>query len=164
MLRALAKGLFNLTSAPEGSGDRHRDGCRTCGSVIGVHGAGARRESAMKEVDNGQSDDRAMRERLEKLSSSLDRKRTEQENGKRAGDDQAAAGQQTGRAIATGFRIVTELAAGVIVGCVMGWYLDAWLGTTPLFLIVFIALGTAAGFWNMMRIGTGLTGRKPRGP
>ena len=62
---------------------------------------------------------------------------------------------QTSKALALGFRIISELAAGVIVGVLLGWQLDEWTGLAPLFLIIFLMLGTAAGFWNMVKLGMG---------
>jgi ATP synthase protein I len=55
------------------------------------------------------------------------------------------------------FKISTELVAGVFVGGFIGYALDNWLmpklgvHTTPLFLIVFLLLGIAAGFINVFR-------------
>ena len=54
-------------------------------------------------------------------------------------------------AIARGFRLSTELVAGVLVGAAIGWLLDRWLGISPLGLIVFLLLGFAAGVLNVMR-------------
>jgi ATP synthase protein I len=50
-----------------------------------------------------------------------------------------------------GMRIATELVAGVLVGSVLGWYLDQWLGTKPWLFILFFLLGTAAGMMNVIR-------------
>ena len=52
---------------------------------------------------------------------------------------------------ARGFRLSTELVAGVLVGAGIGWLLDRWLGTTPWGLMVFLLLGFAAGVLNVMR-------------
>src|SRR4030095_2433187 len=46
------------------------------------------------------------------------------------------------------FRLVVELLAGVIVGGVIGWGLDRFLGTGPLFLIVMFMVGVAAGIFQ----------------
>ena len=56
-----------------------------------------------------------------------------------------------GRAIARGFRLSTELVAGVLVGAGIGWLLDWWLGSSPLGMIVFLLLGFVAGVLNVMR-------------
>ena len=54
-------------------------------------------------------------------------------------------------AMARGFRLSTELVAGVLVGAGLGWLLDRWLGNSPWGLIVFLMLGFAAGVLNVMR-------------
>ena len=54
-------------------------------------------------------------------------------------------------AMARGFRLSTELVAGVIVGAIIGWVLDRWLGISPWGMIVFLLLGFAAGVLNVMR-------------
>src|SRR5262245_56703546 len=48
-------------------------------------------------------------------------------------------------------RLSGELAAGLVVGGVIGWLLDRWLGTSPLLLIVFFLLGATAGIYNVIR-------------
>lgn len=49
------------------------------------------------------------------------------------------------------WRMVTELVAGMLLGFGIGWGLDALFGTRPLFLVVFVLLGFAAGVRVMMR-------------
>lgn len=56
-----------------------------------------------------------------------------------------------GAALGMAFRLATELVAGILVGGFIGWQLDKWLDTTPLFLLVFFALGFAAGLFNVIR-------------
>ena len=91
-------------------------------------------------------DDRAMRARLDALGRDLSGRA-----GKPPPDTPAAAGG-TGSALNLGARVMSEFVAAVAVGGFIGWQLDRWLGTSPLLLILFIALGTAAGFWSVYRV------------
>jgi len=52
-------------------------------------------------------------------------------------------------------RVATELVAGVIVGSAIGWGLDQWLGTSPLFLVLMFFLGAMAGMLNVWRMFSG---------
>lgn len=54
-------------------------------------------------------------------------------------------------AMSMGWRMVIELVVSVMVGAAMGWGLDSLFGSLPLFLIVFVLLGFAAGVRTMMR-------------
>jgi ATP synthase protein I len=42
--------------------------------------------------------------------------------------------------------------ASIAVGLAMGYFLDKWLNTSPYLLIVFTLYGTAAGFWNLLKV------------
>jgi ATP synthase protein I len=51
----------------------------------------------------------------------------------------------------SGVQAGVELVAGLIVGALIGYGLDSWLGTWPLLFIVFFFLGAAAGMLNAYR-------------
>ena len=44
-----------------------------------------------------------------------------------------------------------HLVSGVIVGMVMGFYLDKFFGTKPWLMLIFLILGILAGYKNMFR-------------
>jgi ATP synthase protein I len=90
-------------------------------------------------------DEAALSARLQRLGTRLAQANRQSENG--SGPRQTAGTS----AIARGFRLSTELVAGVLVGAVIGWLLDRWLGISPWGLIVFLLLGFAAGVLNVMR-------------
>jgi ATP synthase protein I len=50
-----------------------------------------------------------------------------------------------------GFRLSSELIAGVGVGALMGWGFDRLLSTSPFGLIVFVLVGFSAGVLNVIR-------------
>ena len=52
-------------------------------------------------------------------------------------------------------RVATELVAGVVVGALIGWALDRWLDTSPLFMLVMFFMGAIAGMLNVWRVFTG---------
>ena len=53
--------------------------------------------------------------------------------------------------MALGFRLSSELIAGVVVGAAIGWGFDRLLSTSPFGLIVFVLLGFTAGVFNVVR-------------
>ena len=53
--------------------------------------------------------------------------------------------------MARGFRLSSELIAGVAVGALLGWGFDRFLSTSPFGLIVFVLLGFTAGVLNVIR-------------
>ncbi len=50
-----------------------------------------------------------------------------------------------------GWRMVTELVAGLLIGFGIGYGIDVLLGTLPIFLVLFTLLGFAAGVKTMVR-------------
>jgi ATP synthase protein I len=90
-------------------------------------------------------DEAALSARLQRLGDRLEQanRPPESDTGPRQTADPSA--------IARGFRLSTELVAAVLVGAVIGWLLDRWLGISPWGLIVFLLLGFAAGVLNVMR-------------
>lgn len=64
-----------------------------------------------------------------------------------------------GSALGKAFRLSTELVAGVFVGGFIGWLLDGWLNMRPLFLVVFLLLGIAAGLLNAVREARKMSGQ-----
>lgn len=69
-------------------------------------------------------------------------------------DDQRSPRNMSGMGL--GFRIAIELISTVLVGVALGWALDQWLGTRPIFMVVFLFLGGAAGVMNVYRVVKGL--------
>lgn len=51
----------------------------------------------------------------------------------------------------TAWRMTLELVVGGLIGAAMGWGLDVLLGTRPVFLIVLVLLGMAAGIRTALR-------------
>lgn len=57
-----------------------------------------------------------------------------------------------------GSRVLSYLIGGLFGGAAIGWALDRLFGTSPLLLLVMLFLGTAAGFWNIIK----LSNRRPK--
>ncbi len=114
----------------------------------------------MKEVDHGNGEDRELQDRLAKLAGAIEKKRLESSEIDRKQAEAVAVGGETGKAMALGFRMLAELIAGVAVGSLIGWQIDQWSGLSPMFLIVFLMLGVIAGFWNMVKLGSGSSTRR----
>src|SRR5262245_7293478 len=99
-----------------------------------------------KKDRNGPPDDEAaLSARLQRLGKRLAHANRPSENG--SGPRQTA----DPSAIARGFRLSTELVAGVLVGAAIGWALDRWLGISPWGRIGFLLLGFAAGGLHVRR-------------
>jgi ATP synthase protein I len=101
--------------------------------------------------DQASSDEAALSARLGSLDHRLSeirdsRKIKTDQPGTESGDPAARAS-----AMALGFRLSSELIAGVVVGAVIGWGFDRLLSTSPFGLIVFFLLGFVAGVVNVVR-------------
>jgi ATP synthase protein I len=105
-----------------------------------------------------EENDDDLRARLDSLSTALDAQQKAAQDRKADSGPTDEAGRSMGRAMNLGFRVLTEFVAATVVGGLIGWKLDDWIGTSPLFLILFLALGTAAGFWSVYRIAAQPTG------
>ena len=106
----------------------------------------------MAERDGGEDEDRLLQARLEKLSSALQKQRKESLPRRDAGDGGDSG--KFGSAMGLGMRVASEFAAAIVIGGLIGWLLDRWLGTKPAFMIVFFMLGVASGVWNVIRATT----------
>lgn len=91
-------------------------------------------------MPNKESDNESFDERLK---AALKENRMVQDTS--TDDDNVAMGY--GRVMQLGI----ELFSAVAVGTGIGYFLDKWLETAPMFLIVFFFLGVAAGFINLYR-------------
>ncbi len=71
------------------------------------------------------------------------------------GPEQVPAGSAAtggGSALGVGLRVGVELVSALAVAVAIGWALDHWLRTLPLFLVIFLVLGGAAGVANVWRL------------
>ncbi len=97
--------------------------------------------------------------RLKKLSSGIAAQKEELKTGS-AKVTAPVRADGIGAAYSLAMRVMAEFVAGVIVGALLGWQLDKWLNTSPWLLIIFLLLGTVAGFWNVYRIAAAPTQSK----
>jgi ATP synthase protein I len=100
--------------------------------------------------DQSSSDEAALSARLGNLDHRLSKIR----DSRKVGTDQSGNEQDTqarASAMAMGFRLSSELVAGVLGGAALGWGFDRLLSTSPWGLIVFLLLGFTAGVINVMR-------------
>jgi ATP synthase protein I len=108
-----------------------------------------RREEERREREN-----EGLRARLDKLSNALDAQQGETRRSSGAGGlgQDGGSPASLGNAMGLAFRVLSEFVAAVIVGAFIGWWIDRVAGTTPAFLVIFLLMGAAAGFWNVYRI------------
>ena len=99
----------------------------------------------------GEGDDAELRARLATLSQKL----AETGRAPEKAATETPVDGSTSRAMSQGMRALGEFVGAVGVSAAIGWQLDSWLNTAPALLLVFLALGTAAGFWNIYRMSAG---------
>jgi len=109
-----------------------------------------------------QTDEAALSARLQRLNEGLGQVRS----AGRASESPEADRSATASGYARGFRLSSELVAGVVVGAGLGWLIDRWFHTSPWGLMIFLLLGFAAGVLNVMRTagvvaGSALDGHSP---
>jgi ATP synthase protein I len=131
--------------------------------VSGVHNmAGGTNEQGNGSRDQSSSDEAALSARL----GSLDHRLSEIRDSRKIRTDQPGSeggdGAARASAMALGFRLSSELIAGVIVGGLLGWAFDHLLSTSPWGLIVFVLLGFTAGVVNVVRSAGVAPGRTSR--
>jgi ATP synthase protein I len=109
--------------------------------------------------DHQRTDEAALSARLQRLNEGLGHARGRA--GPLPSDSRDEDRATTASGYARGFRLSSELVAGVLVGAGLGWLIDRWLGSSPWGLIVFLLLGFAAGVLNVMRSAGVLAGGVP---
>jgi len=118
------------------------------------------------ESGNGSRDKSPDEAALSARLGSLDQRLSEIHDSRKIRTDQPANGSgdgaATASAMARGFRLSSELIAGVVVGAVIGWGFDRLLSTSPWGLIVFFLLGFVAGVMNVVRSAGVVPGRTGR--
>ena len=101
-------------------------------------------DNSRNEERDTPTEEAALSARLKRLGEWL-----EQSHASYSSDASATRTDHSG--FARGFRLSSELVAGVLVGAGIGWLIDKGLGTLPWGMFVFALLGFAAGVWNVMR-------------
>jgi ATP synthase protein I len=96
-----------------------------------------------------EENDEDLRARLSRLNAAL--RAQEERRAAQSEPRKLPSGGAFGRAFSAGINVFSEFVAAIIVGAFIGWQADAWLGTKPWLLVLFLGLGTAAGFWNIYR-------------
>lgn len=82
---------------------------------------------------------------------------------KARGEDTSRPPQASMSGYAQGVRLSLEMVAAVVVGGGIGWFLDKWLDTIPLFLLIFLALGLVAGIRNVYQAANRLNSKYATG-
>ncbi len=93
------------------------------------------------------------RDAIKRRSDALGRRLNEARHRDAPSADRGGARTAKGEAMGRALRVSAELIGGIVVGSLIGWYLDEWLGNQkPWFFILFFLLGAAAGILNVVRM------------
>ena len=97
---------------------------------------------------------------------SLDDLEARLEKARDAQDRRQGRGAEAGQpgALGSALQVAIEMVGTLAVAVGIGWVLDRWLATAPLFLVIFFFLGAAAGGLNVYRRAqqlAGVDGGKP---
>ena len=93
-----------------------------------------------------ESDRKALQQRASELGRKLDKAEAPGAKPSLVADD-AKASRDAGR----GLQMALDLVLGPVIGAGLGWGIDRVLGTAPWMLLVFLALGAAAGITSLIR-------------
>jgi ATP synthase protein I len=86
--------------------------------------------------------------RLEDLTHRLRKIKDTQESIERQEAERFRDAENMGRGLRAGAELVSPIGAGALIG----WLLDGWLETAPVFLILMLLLGIVTGFVNVWRM------------
>ena len=89
----------------------------------------------------------SLEERLQRLDAELAKRRTE-DTADDAAEEKAA---ESRKGYAVAMKLSSEFVAAVIVGAILGYLVDRFVGTAPWGMIVLLLLGFCAGVLNVMR-------------
>ena len=66
---------------------------------------------------------------------------------------ESASGPSEGQSgLGYGSRLSVEIIASLLAGLGIGWVIDHFAGTQPLFILVFMFVGLGVGIYNVMRL------------
>ena len=100
-------------------------------------------DGATKEGRNSPSTN--FEERLNKLEADLVKKGAFKKQNSQDGRSESSA------QVAQAMKLSSEFIAGIVVGALIGWFIDRVAATSPWGLIIFLMLGFAAGVLNVLR-------------
>ena len=105
----------------------------------------------MMEDETGQEPKSPEDARLDSLEERLERAQVREAERTGQARKPADANEQLGQ------RVLSTLIGGMLGGALIGWVLDRVFGTAPTLMITLIVLGTAGGFWSIVKMAS----RKP---